>query len=498
MIEVSPSQWSLFEDCFRRGAFSYVARLPDPGGEGARRGTRVHGRVEDYLQGIGRPLDPDDLEDSMALALARYLPAPGTAADLARRGVVIEGEIKFEHGGVKYNGRKDLEWWDDFEEREGLVVTDHKTGASFDYALTREQLRKHVQPVLYAMHSLLKHADQERLRLEWNYVLSRRPPSTRPVVTDVSREHVEREMVAIDDFSKLIVEVREEGQAIAEKGSREEVLAWVNTLPHDESLTSCKKYGKEGCPYKRQCDAHGVIPAIDLVRMAFRRKPTLKKENDDMGKLDELRARMAAKEAAKAEVAPKVEVAPAAQQAPAEQPAPPKFTPPTGRTFAAPPPSPGHTGVAPVREPEPAKVAEGALAAPAEPEKAPDQETKKTRTPRSKPAAEVAKFTSDVKTAGFTLAINALFLKGGRTVVLLSDYLRPVHAVIASELNVPHYSAIEFGKGRAVLTEALEAHMYTPEGNLDGCTLIVDSRTAEGADALPVLERRATEVCRGF
>ena len=107
--KISPSMWSAFLEeggCFRRGAFKYCEGLPDPGGPGAQRGTRVHTRVEDYLQGRGAPLDPEDLEDAMALALAEHIPAPGTPDDLAARGVVIEGTIGFERNGTRTPGAR--------------------------------------------------------------------------------------------------------------------------------------------------------------------------------------------------------------------------------------------------------------------------------------------------------------------------------------------------------------------------------------------------------
>lgn len=502
--------WDLFlgeGSCFRRGVFRYVCGLPDPGGEGARRGTRVHGRTEDYLQGRGEPLNPDVLEDSMAMALAQHLPAPGTAEDLARRGVIIEGVIEFERAGIIYNGRKDLEWLkpgeDDYhgiKEAPRVVVTDYKTTSDFKYALTIEQLRVHVQPVIYAAHSFLRHPQVSELDLNWLYVLSRLSPPVRSRDLTVTREHIEREMVRIDAGSKIILEVREDGDTREEGRAR---IEWANTLPHDETLTACTKYGKEGCPFKSQCSAHGG-GSLAQVRTAFRAALNRNKRTEtgapDMT-ADELRAKLAAQKAAK--VAPVAEVvaevkkeAPAATPAaPATPASPPKFTPPTGRLLSKPPTSPGHNSVVPPQEavtPDREEltgthtVAE--IQAAAQEAKAPDQETKPKAAP--KPRAKAASAVEVKK--GFTLAVNTI---PSRPFVSLATLLAPVHAAITEAHGVPHYMAINY-TAKAVFAEVLSQYLdENPPAN--DVIIFVDARTGEGADALPVLERRAGDVYRG-
>lgn len=502
--------WDLFlgeGSCFRRGVFRYVCGLPDPGGEGARRGTRVHGRTEDYLQGRGEPLNPDVLEDSMAMALAQHLPAPGTAEDLARRGVIIEGVIEFERAGIIYNGRKDLEWLkpgeDDYhgiKEAPRVVVTDYKTTSDFKYALTIEQLRVHVQPVIYAAHSFLRHPQVSELDLNWLYVLSRLSPPVRSRDLTVTREHIEREMVRIDAGSKIILEVREDGDTREEGRAR---IEWANTLPHDETLTACTKYGKEGCPFKSQCAAHGG-GSLAQVRTAFRAALNRNKRTEtgapDMT-ADELRAKLAAQKAAK--VAPVAEVkkeAPAAAKA--EMPAshvsqaPPKFTPPTGRLLSKPPTSPGHNSVVPPQETpatpdreELARTVDASLQNSLDgAEKAPDQETKPKAAPKPR-----TKATSTVEAKkGFTLAVNTI---PSRPFVSLATLLAPVHAAIKEAHGVPHYMAIQY-TAKAVFAEVLSQYLdENPPAN--DVIIFVDARTGEGADALPVLERRAGDVYRG-
>ncbi len=506
--KISPSQWSLFLDdgaCFRRGAFRYVCNLPDPGGEGARRGTRVHGRTEDYLQGRGAPLNPDVLEDSMAMALAQHLPAPGTPEDLERRGVIIEGMIEFERNGILYNGRKDLEW----RRVEGvgdtdrctIVVTDYKTTSDFKYALTVEQLRVHVQPVIYAAHSFWRHTNIEELDLNWLYVKSCKNPPVRPRDLTVTREHVEREMVRIDAGAQRIIETREAGGALEEGRAR---LEWANTLPYDTTLTACTKYGKEGCPFKSQCAAHGG-GSLASVRTLFRaalnrnRRSTEKPGEPDMT-ADELRAKLAAQKAAKTIPAPAAE-APAKTDAPAV----PKFTPPTGRLLTKPPVSPGHNSVVPAAPPdreEVAKTVDASL------ENSLDGAPKKA-SPRARTKAkdgtvtEFATFTPvplDIPVrnpSGFTLCVNTLVKKQpvGPAPILFSDFVSLVHAAIAEAHQVAHYMMIQY-TGRAVFSAALD--QYLNEHPLDGDdVLYVDARTSEGADALAVLERRAARVLVG-
>lgn len=527
--------WDLFlgeGSCFRRGVFKYVCGLPDPGGEGARRGTRVHGRTEDYLQGRGAPLDPEVLEDSMALALAQHLPAPGTPEDLARRGVIIEGNIEFARSGpgweILYNGRKDLEWPNP-EKAGRITVTDYKTTTDFKYALTLEQLKVHVQPVIYAAHSFLRHPDIGSLDLNWLYVLSRKSPPVRPRDVLVTREHVEREMSRIDAGSKIIVEVREEGGALEEGRAR---IEWANTLPHDETLTSCTKYGKEGCPFKSSCAAHGG-GALASVRTLFRaalnrNKRTTEQEIPQMT-ADELKAKLAAQKAARAGTAPaetKVQ-APAAAPAKveekkvldatlaAEKAAPPKFTPPTGRLLSKPPTSPGHNSVVPPQDAPPSdtereKIAEitaqvqageakEVTLAKAAADSAPDQDAKPAKAPRTRAKSTTADTVESKRSEtpvegkrAFTLCVNTI---PSRPFISLATLLAPVHAMIEDAHNVKHYMSIQY-VAKAAFAEALDAYLKEfPLGPEQ--YVYVDARTGEGADALPVLERRAGDVFRG-
>lgn len=526
--EVSPSKYeAFFGGCFRRGAFKYVLKLPDPGGEAARRGVRVHTKVEDYLQGKAT-VDADDLEWQMALALVQAAKvAPGTPEDLVRRGVTIEGSISFERNGVRYNGRKDLEVWSDYNRRRGLQIKDWKTTSNFDYALDTEGLGKNVQWLTYAAHSLDRHRDQDLIDGRWYYVLSKRYPPVREVPVTMTREQVEAGMVKVDDGARLIVAVREEGATYEDPGKLRE---WVNTLPHDETLTTCKKYGKEGCPFKSACAAHGApMTSREVVRSAFRLKAPAKKEQTGMN-IEELRAKMAAKKAEPAKPAAE-QVAERKAQAEAEaraeekkaESAAPKFTPPQGRTFAAPPPSPGHTGVtggakpattlvdqlldraeekaaaAPEREtkaevlPQDAELPKGNNSVPAgNTEKAPDQETKAKRAPRAAKAAPAGELAATASAPKRVLLVNAFSTKGGE-VQNLSDFLKPVHAAIAEAHKVPHYMMIQY-QGRAAFAEALEQYLSTVPA---GTVLSLDARTGEGADALPTLERWADVVIRG-
>ena len=485
----------------------------------------MHGRTEDYLQGRGEPLDPDALEDSMAMALAQHLPAPGTPEDLARRGVIIEGTIEFERNGILYNGRKDLEWrrYPEVADEPRVVVTDYKTTSDFKYALTLEQLKVHVQPVIYAAHSFLRHPQISKLDLNWLYVLSRKSPPVRPRDVTVTREHIEREMSRIDAGAKIILEVREDGDSHEEGRAR---LEWANTLPYDETLTSCAKYGKEGCPFKSQCAAHGG-GALASVRTLFRatlnrNKRTTEQEIPQMT-ADELKAKLAAQKAARAGAS-----VPEAAQKAASTPTPvspslaakieekkaPTFTPPTGRLLSKPPTSPGHNSVVPPQDKAAELVASvqasvGKAIEAATPdrekeavqeeiraevdgptaEKAPDQDTKPAKAPRARKTPAPAEMSTP---RAFTLCVNTI---PSRPFISLATLLAPVHAAITETHKVSHYMAIQY-VAKAAFTEALEAYLdQAPIAN-DVC-VFVDARTGEGADALPVLERRAGDVFRG-
>ena len=82
-----------------------------------------------------------------------------------------------------------------------------------------------------------------------------------------------------------------------------------------------------------------------------------------------------------------------------------------------------------------------------------------------------------------------------RPFISLATLLGPVREAITEAHKVPHYMAIQY-IAKAAFTEALEA--YLDQAPIANDTIIyVDARTGEGADALPVLERRAGDVYRG-
>lgn len=541
---LSPSQWQKFADCFRAGGFKYIEKLPDPGSPQAQRGGRIHTGLESYLQGlIWTPAN--DIEGKVVHHMSSHLPPPGTAADLARRGIVIEGDITFQTQGVWYTGRKDLEWWEDFPAREGLNVTDYKSTSNFAYAHSRETLRKDVQQVIYSQHSFQKHPDQNELTATWLYGLVNKNVRTMPIPIRVTREDTDREMTRVTAFSKVILEAKEEAAHLLTLGKKKD----INDLPYDESKKTCEKFG--GCPFKSSCGAWGGTSARDRIRAAFRfslRKGSTMAEQTTRMTRDEMLAKIKANQDRAKGAAPAaapVASAPAVAQ-PAQQP-PPAHVPPQGRTFAAPPPSPGHSGVvpasvpgAPVAVPGEAKAFAGVAIqagattlAQTSPEMAAEvvdvQKTpaeiiglKVTPAKRGRPkkvthdvspsleaedkedrasadrfiATQGIRYPADANPTatsyGFTLYVNCMPSTGG---VLLSSLLGPIHAAIAEREKVAHYAMIEFGKGRGVFAEALG--QYLDENPLP-VALIVDSRSPEGADALATLEQRAANIVRGF
>jgi hypothetical protein len=91
----------------------------------------------------------------------------------------------------------------------------------------------------------------------------------------------------------------------------------------------------------------------------------------------------------------------------------------------------------------------------------------------------------------FALYVNCL---PDRPWMSLSRYLEPILADIRTETGLDHYALIDYKAGGVLgskLYTALQAN--PPTGNI-----VVDTRTREGADCLPTLERFAGSVTRGF
>ena len=95
---------------------------------------------------------------------------------------------------------------------------------------------------------------------------------------------------------------------------------------------------------------------------------------------------------------------------------------------------------------------------------------------------------------GFMLVLDALFEKVPNQPMLFCDIIAPLAAAVAKENGVPHWAAVDYGKGSALLAAKLQAWLLSaqPHG-----TILADSSTPELRAVKEVLKRAAAVIIQG-
>lgn len=522
---LSPSQLSTFLMCPRKWAARYIHGIPDPPGQSAQDGVRMHKVLEKYYK---HGVAPDNTTKWGAWAstlLAKTgLPLPGP-------GVEAERKFKFELNGVWWRGSKDLSY-DDGEFR---VIRDHKSTAGLEWAKTEEQLLVDPQSDIYAYEEYLN--QDHVVRNDWGYVTREKHPKTLLVSAPMPYEHVAHAMREHTASGKRILQLYRDKPEI-------------NALePVGAGNGGCSAFG--GC--KLDGNRCKLSPQERLVAV---RKFELKRKLN-MSQLDDMKARARAALAAKtgiptavavtAATAPAAVVAPAHAMVPAPAPAPeaaatpapaptmreklaalaavapPVFTPPADAPAPAPAaeqprkPAVGRAGAKRTAAPVPP------VATPATPARNEDETGAYTQAeiqaaiPAAKAATdppapmlaksdyhhvqEVAKAfvpllsaaarAGSIPTGGYELFINCA---PAESYTLFSQYVAIVHAGVKELAGVETYAILSF-QGTAQYQDCLRQAL---ENSPPSGALVVDSRTSEGRDALSILERHAYRVVRGF
>lgn len=253
---LSPSQIDIFRDCPRKWAFRYIAgNVPEPFAS-AKLGTRIHSIAEDYLiKGINpAPFETMDVgwqsgpahPGQIFLAGLSYLPKPGACN--------VERYFRWQSpGGHYFRGYKDLEYWElpdgstapPFDASGSpvslpgarLVVSDHKSTSSFQWAKTPDDLRKDSQAMIYAAEGC-EVFNLTEIELRWIYYRTRGNPEAREVRLTVLKDE------AFGFVTNQLDPLAEACNALHSEGPRD-----PNDIPANPG--SCDKYG--GCPYRDQC-----------------------------------------------------------------------------------------------------------------------------------------------------------------------------------------------------------------------------------------------------
>ena len=522
---LSPSQIATYYGCPRQWAGKYLLKIPDPPAEGTLDGVKMHRILEKYYKHGVAPDNTTKWGKWATKLLKTGLPLPGP-------GVEAESRFKFHLEGVWWRGSKDLRYDGNpieiVPESSGpfRIIRDHKSTSDLRWAKTSDELKEDPQSDIYAYSEYL---EQDLVVInQWGYVTRKDHPETRVVEVEMPFDDVARSMRTHTETGKRILQLyrdRPDINDLEPKGVEN---------GRCEAFNGCKLAGRE-CRLTSSQRLRGI------------RKQQLEKDLRKMNAAQLIRMRAAAKAAqdaggvvptaVAAETPPPVAppaavaapvVAPApAVAAPAPAPAasiraklaaqaqtsvaPAPFTPPTEApppaVDLAPPadavkvPAPRGRAAAKARASAPAPVPHiqtymiPAVAQASADVRAREDVTEPNdstlRIPEVRPAAKMVQIPGP-PTAGFRLCVNCS-TDGEYT--LFSRWVAIVHAQLKATSGVEQYNLQGFD-GTALFQDALRRVLETnpPVG-----TLVVDSRTNEGRDALSILERFATgSVTRGF
>lgn len=249
----SASQIENYAGCPRRWGWKYIAKIPEPQGDGAAVGDAGHKELETYL--AGGHIDFTKVVNGIHIgnvvsAGTHLLPAPKSP------GMRIETSFRFTSDvtGFTYTGRKDIEADDGsiFPSVEGEpdvphgapVVSDHKTTSGIKWAKTLDDLKWDIQANLYAYERFLAALDTDAVDLVWTYYQTKGAKRAKRVHLRVLREHAEKAFRGIERIAQGMADAHRAAAGVEDK------QAFVRTLPFVNA--QCRKWGRD-CTYMANC-----------------------------------------------------------------------------------------------------------------------------------------------------------------------------------------------------------------------------------------------------
>ncbi len=512
---LSASQIEKFE-CERRGGFHYLLGIRDEGTTDTETGGWFHRCNEAWLKEGATPettiarlrsegenidKDRETLLIAMVMATMPHLPRPKSP------GVLVEGDFTFTYEGVQYTGAKDLEYW-----KRGLVVYDHKSCGNFKYVKSPKVLLTDVQAILYAAHAFQKHTEVNELEARWGYTTKEKQPRYQASFVTLHRSHVEAEMARIREKSLRILEIKRTAQR---------TLEGINRLK--ANTARCGDF--RGCKYQKTGDckltaANRVFGAINLFNkkvglpmamsfqdiMAAKAKAKAeaagaasapqtvvrKDEKEDSTLSGVTRAEVDAVAAAKPAGGTLKEKMAAAGINPEPIPSAPvgqKPTPPTEEQKQEATASVAHSldGEAPKVDPEP--KARGGR--PKGAKNKPKEAKVYTAEDAGKVMAEEADDSEDLRGISVPTGRYALFIdcrprKSDYQILELATVLAPVHAALAEQHGMAHYSQKGYGEGPGMFVMGLNT-LLSEQAPASDTAIVVHSATAEASLVLNTL-----------
>lgn len=230
MWAVSPSQINTLDECARKYAFKYVAKIETPEKPSAALGTATHHELEAYYR--GEPLDftkiVDGRKPAELLATCLHLfPPPGP-------NIRSEPEWKREFEGVTFAGRIDV--WESVTES-FAKIEDLKTTSDI-YKWAKKDLSADPQAILYGWHAVESlTGPMPRVALQWNYTQTRgaRKAEAFHGQADWADSQMRMQDLILPKAKRILTIIQEQPDP--------------NDLePNPEA---CNMYG--GCPFKSVC-----------------------------------------------------------------------------------------------------------------------------------------------------------------------------------------------------------------------------------------------------
>lgn len=258
MRPISASQIKAKRKCYRRYAFRYLERLPDPAGPAAQHGSEMHRQLEHWLLYGKMPIHVD------ALAAMREAPRPLSA--------LAETKVTWQHDGEMWGyqaiidvaagllSKARFETSPFFEPGQPVLVLDYKFTSNLKYALAEHggllvdpnTLEPDPQSTMYADHYFQRGFDD--VHGKWIYTETKhaagKRPRVRPVWVHFSRDAVAEAMCGVRaDAADLYQLYR--------------IRPKANDVPFDKA--ACYAFGQP-CPYLSRCsrpESESMFSSLD-------------------------------------------------------------------------------------------------------------------------------------------------------------------------------------------------------------------------------------------
>lgn len=229
----SPSQVIEFSRCNRKWYFNKILRYPQRESKSTALGTHIHTQFKNYFE------TKAEVEHQAARKSLDHLPAPGPDV-IPELWMVIEPMP-----GVNYRGQCDLL---DKRNPKHVVIYDHKTMKTFEYAKSGRELAFDVQVISYGYMAAHLHAPEaEEMTFVHNQIPTTGAEPPRKVEASLYTFEVKNR------FVNRVLPVLQEMEVARQRSG-------VGDLT--PNYDACNDFG--GCPYKTQCqtvDRGGVVLA---------------------------------------------------------------------------------------------------------------------------------------------------------------------------------------------------------------------------------------------